>query len=164
MTEMWMNSRIYLMQLSINKSNGKWDSILSRMTRVWGGHPGFNSWQGQVIFLFSKMPTPALRPTQSSVWWLLVNLFPGVKRPGCEFKLWPASSVECKNEWSCPFVPPMYLHIMDRADFFFHLTKWNGEHTSYQVHGTCQWGMFVPWHSLPRRGHGIGWDSDMKRA
>jgi hypothetical protein len=48
--------------------------------------PGFNSWQGQRIFLFATMCRLALRPTQPPVQWVLGGgrLSPGVKQPGHE--------------------------------------------------------------------------------
>ena len=42
------------------------------------------------------------------------DLFPGVKRPGCEVNHSPPSSVEVKNEWRCTAASPVCLHGVDR--------------------------------------------------
>jgi hypothetical protein len=44
--------------------------------------PGFNSWQGQEIFLFSTVSRPALGPTQPPIQWVTGALSPGVEWQG----------------------------------------------------------------------------------
>jgi hypothetical protein len=46
------------------------------------GRPGFNSWQGQEIFLCSTAFNPAVGPTQSSIQLVAGALPPGTKWPG----------------------------------------------------------------------------------
>jgi hypothetical protein len=43
--------------------------------------PAFDSWQGQEIFIFSTVSSPALGPTRPSVHWVL-GLFPCGKVAG----------------------------------------------------------------------------------
>jgi hypothetical protein len=40
------------------------------LVQQWAGQPGFNSWQWQEIFLYSKMSKLALEPTLTSVQWV----------------------------------------------------------------------------------------------
>jgi hypothetical protein len=65
-----------------------------------GWMPGFNSLQGQEIFLYSITPGPAVGPT--AIQWV-----PGVNRPGCEADHSPPSSVEVKNGGAIPPLPHM---------------------------------------------------------
>jgi hypothetical protein len=53
---------------------------------VWrrAGRPGFDSWQGQEIFIFSTTARPALGSTQPPLQCLPGALSPEVKRPGHE--------------------------------------------------------------------------------
>jgi len=44
--------------------------------------------------------------------------FPGIKRPGRELEQSPPYIAEVNNDWSCTSIPPIYLHGLDRADFF----------------------------------------------
>jgi hypothetical protein len=71
---------------------------------------GFESQQGQNIFLFSKMSRTALGPIPSS----LPCSFLGVKRPGREVDYSPSSSAEVMNEWSyylnSLYVPSWHKH------------------------------------------------------
>jgi hypothetical protein len=55
------------------------------------GRPGFNSRQGQEIFMYSTVSRPALGPMQPPVQCIPGTLSPGVKRPGCEVDLLPPS-------------------------------------------------------------------------
>jgi len=57
------------------------DSIV---TDLWVGLYGVRFTACQVIFPFSKTPTPALAPTQPPVQWVTLAVLPGVKRRGRE--------------------------------------------------------------------------------
>jgi hypothetical protein len=48
------------------------------------GRPGFYSWQGQEIFLFSTASRPALGPTQSRIQWVPGAVPQGLKQPELE--------------------------------------------------------------------------------
>jgi hypothetical protein len=61
---------------------------------------GFESRQGQGIFLFTTASRPALEPTQPPIQWVLGALSLGVKRPGREADHSPPSTVEVENAWS----------------------------------------------------------------
>jgi hypothetical protein len=88
---------------------GDRDSSLSIMTRLRGGRPGFNSWQGQEIRLFSIASRPALGPTQTPIQWAPGVLSLGVKPPGREADHSSPSSAGVKNgEAICPL--PIHLH------------------------------------------------------
>jgi hypothetical protein len=65
-----------------------------------GGRPGFNSWQGQVIFLRPTASRPALRPTQPPNKWVPGSVSAGVKRPEDEADHSPPSSAEAKNSYT----------------------------------------------------------------
>ena len=43
--------------------------------------------------------------------------FPGIKRLAREVKHALLSDIEVKNEWSCTFIPPLYLHDVDTENF-----------------------------------------------
>jgi hypothetical protein len=58
---------------------------------------GFDSCQGQVIFLYSTDSRLVLGPTQLPIQWVPAALSPGVKRPGCEANHLPSSRAEVKN-------------------------------------------------------------------
>ena len=58
------------------------------------GDVGFESWQGQDIFLFSQTSRPA------SLFNWHWGSFPRVKRPGRHVDNLPPSSTEVINEWS----------------------------------------------------------------
>jgi hypothetical protein len=73
------------------------------------GWPGFNSRQGQEIFLYSTASRLALGPTQLPNQWVPGALFPGVKRQGCEADCSTSSSAEVKNGGTIPPVPDTSL-------------------------------------------------------
>jgi hypothetical protein len=56
------------------------------------GQPGFDSRQGQEIFLFITASRPVLGSTQPPIQWV-----PVINRPGCEADHSPPSSAEVKN-------------------------------------------------------------------
>jgi hypothetical protein len=72
-------------------------SSASIMTRRRDGQPGFDSRQGQGIFLFSTASKLALGSTQPLIQWVSRALSPGVERPGSEADHSPPSGVEVKN-------------------------------------------------------------------
>jgi hypothetical protein len=69
------------------------------------GRPGFNSRQGQEIFLYSIVSTPALRLTQPPIHWAPGAISPGVKRPGREVHQSSPSSAEVKYGGTIPLFP-----------------------------------------------------------
>jgi hypothetical protein len=76
------------------------DSLVSTVTRLRARWPEFDSRQEQGLFLFAATSRPALGLTQPPVQWVLIALFPEVKRPGREANHSPLSSAEVKNAWS----------------------------------------------------------------
>jgi len=56
----------------------------SIVTDLWVGLYGVRFTACQVIFTFSKTPTPALAPTQPPVQWVTLAVLPGIKRWGRE--------------------------------------------------------------------------------
>ena len=58
------------------------DSIIIMITRLQDGRSGFDSWEGQQIFLFYKMSRLNLGSTQPLIQWVLEALFLRVKWPG----------------------------------------------------------------------------------
>jgi hypothetical protein len=69
-----------------------------------GGH-GFDSRQGQEIFLFSTSSRPSLRLTQPLIHWVPVALSPLVKRPVRKADHSPPSSAEIKYGGVIPPLP-----------------------------------------------------------
>jgi hypothetical protein len=80
---------------------------------------GFDCLQEKVIFLFSKIPRLAFRPTQSSVQWVLPVLFLGVKWQQLEVSHLPLSSAKVKNVWSCISALPCAFVACKGTTFFF---------------------------------------------
>jgi hypothetical protein len=72
------------------------------------GRPGFNSRQGQEIFLFSTAPRPALGPTQPPIQWVPGAFSPGVKWQGREADHSLSSSADVKNGGAVPPLPHKY--------------------------------------------------------
>ena len=73
--------------LSLEKCDTKWwsqHSVVTSVTRLRAGWPGFKSWQEQEIYHFYKTYRLALGPT----------------RPGHEANHLPPSSAEVKIEWT----------------------------------------------------------------
>jgi hypothetical protein len=68
---------------------------------------GFDSRQGEEIFLFSTASRPALGPTQPPIQWVPGGLSVGVKRLGREADHSHPSSAEVKNGGA---IPPL-LHV-----------------------------------------------------
>jgi len=66
---------------------------------------GFESWQGQGIFLFTTASRPALWPTQPPIQWVPEAFYPEVKRPVCEGDYSSPSIGEVKNSWSYASTP-----------------------------------------------------------
>jgi hypothetical protein len=106
-------------------------------TRLWTGRPGFNTRQGQGIFLFATtVSRPILEPIQP-IKWELGALSPRVKRPAREADHSPPSSAEVKNAWSYTSTPYVFMAWFvvkysmtswDRDNFAFtllyHLLSW----------------------------------------
>lgn len=57
------------------------DSTFSAVTRLWAGKLGFESSQGQVLYLFSQMTRTGPGRTQHPMQWVLKALF-GAKMAG----------------------------------------------------------------------------------
>jgi hypothetical protein len=70
-------------------------------------------------FLFSRMSSLALRPTQPPIQWLL-GLFPGNKVMVHEIYLSPPSNADIKSEWSYTCAPLVRLHGIGRDNFIFY--------------------------------------------
>jgi hypothetical protein len=64
---------------------------------------GFNSQQGQEIFLFSIASRQALGPTQPPIQWVLGAVFFDVKQQGHEasHSTPPGAEVNIREWWSC---------------------------------------------------------------
>jgi hypothetical protein len=77
------------------------DSSVSIVIRLRAGRTGFDSWQGQGIFLFTTASRPAPGPNQSLIKWA-----PGINRPGREADHSPPSSTEIKIAWNYTSTPP----------------------------------------------------------
>jgi hypothetical protein len=69
---------------------------------LWAGWPGFDSWEGQDIFLYT-MSRPTLERTQPPIQW-----YQGVEQPGHEADHSPPSSAEVKNGGA---IPPLPIHL-----------------------------------------------------
>jgi hypothetical protein len=67
------------------------------VTELRAGRPGFDSGQGQGLFLFVTASRPTLGPTQPSMKWVPRALSPGVKRPEHETDHSPPSGAEIMN-------------------------------------------------------------------
>jgi hypothetical protein len=73
------------------------------------GQPGFNSRQGQQIFLFSTAPRPNLGPTQFPSQWILRTLASGVKRQRREADHSPPPNAELKDGGALPPLSPYFF-------------------------------------------------------
>jgi hypothetical protein len=78
---------------------------ISQLVDKRAGWPGFDSRQGQEIFLFSIASRPALGPNQLLIQWVSGGCSPGVKQPECEADHSPPSSAEVKNDGVIPPLP-----------------------------------------------------------
>jgi hypothetical protein len=81
-------------------------SSVGMATRLRAGRPGFDSRQGQEIFLYFTSSRPALGLTQPPVQWVPGALSPGVTRPGREADHSPPPSAMVKNMWIYTSTPP----------------------------------------------------------
>jgi hypothetical protein len=70
------------------------------VTRLRVGQLGFDSQEGQEIFLLATASRPALRATQPPIQWVLRVLSLGIKWTGYEADHTPPSSAKVKKEWS----------------------------------------------------------------
>jgi hypothetical protein len=66
---------------------------------------GFDSRQGQEIFLYPAQFLPAPGPTHPPIKWIAGPVFPGVKRSGREADHSPPSNAEVKNDGAIPQLP-----------------------------------------------------------
>lgn len=87
------------------------NSSVGVVTKLWAECPGLVAtiWTEQEIYLFSNVSRRALRPTQSTLLWVLSMLSLGVMQPQHETDHSHSSSVEVKNEWSYTPPPPYAL-------------------------------------------------------
>ena len=77
--------------------------------------PKFVFQQGQEIFLFSRMSTPALKPP--SLLLSVPGFSPGRATTGHEVDQSPTSSDKAKNERNRTSSPPLCLHDVNRKNF-----------------------------------------------
>jgi hypothetical protein len=77
--------------------------------------PKFKFQQGQEIFLFSRMSTPALKPP--SLLLSVPGFCPGRATTGHEVDQSPTFSDKAKNEWICTSSPPLCLHDVNTNTF-----------------------------------------------
>jgi hypothetical protein len=89
-----------------------WDSSVGIVTRLQAGQAGFDSWQGQETFLFSKMSRLALEPTQPPIQWVPGTLFLKVKQQSCETDHLLPSSAKVNNGGAKPTFPPCLYDIL----------------------------------------------------
>ena len=75
------------------------------------GDPGFESQQGQEIYLFSKTVQTGSRAQRASYSRGTGVFSRVVKRPRREVDHSPPSSAEVKNEWRDTSTPPICLHL-----------------------------------------------------
>jgi hypothetical protein len=80
-----------LYQLKINFTH---EGLRDKSADVVNGRPGFNSREGQGLFLFVSAPRPALKRIQTPIKWITVSVSPGVKRPVREADHSPPSSAQ----------------------------------------------------------------------
>jgi hypothetical protein len=76
------------------------------MTRIWAGQQGFDSQQGQEIFLLATTSRIVLGPSQPPIQWVLGAISLGVKWMGNETDHSPPSNAEVKKEWHYSSTPP----------------------------------------------------------
>jgi len=78
------------------------------------GNPGFDSWQGQEISLFSKMSGLPLVPIQPPMQ-RVQRIFHPWRYSGWGMQMTTniPSSVMAKNEWSYTSAPPVHIHAVD---------------------------------------------------
>jgi hypothetical protein len=86
--------------LSIIECRSRDSSVDSDRLRA--GRSGFDSRQGQEIFLFSTASRPPLGPTQPPIKWVPSSISPGLKRVGRETDHSPPSSAPVKNGGAIP--------------------------------------------------------------
>jgi hypothetical protein len=73
------------------------------------GQPGFDSQQGQEIFLYSTVSRLALRPIQPPIQWVLGALSPGVKQLGHEAAHSPPCSAKVKKGGAILPLPYVFM-------------------------------------------------------
>ena len=86
--------------------------IAAIVTRLWLSNLWFRSWQGEEIFLFSKMSSLVTGPRQPPIQWVLV-FFPGVKCLGCQVYHSSPSKVMNLCSWTSTTSPPICLHAVE---------------------------------------------------
>ena len=90
--------------LNLGKCDTKWwsqHSVVSTVTRLWTGQPGFKSWQVEEIYHFSKTYRLALGPT----------------RTGNKANHLPLSSAEARIEGTYNSTSPIRFHGIYRDNF-----------------------------------------------
>jgi hypothetical protein len=92
-----------------------WERWIGGVTGLWAGWCGFQFWQGQGIYLFSKTSRLAQGHTQP----LGGAHSQSVKQLGHEADRSSSFSVEVKNEWRCSSTLRIYFHGIDRDNFPF---------------------------------------------
>jgi len=90
-------------------------SVLGIGTRLRDRRSG-NRGKGRKLFSSVKPPDRLWVPP-SFLFSRYRGCSPGLKRPGREVNHSPPSCAEDKNEWGCTFIPPIFLHGVDRKNF-----------------------------------------------
>jgi hypothetical protein len=110
-------------------------SSVSMETRLRAVRQGFNSRQGQGLFLFVTASRPALRLTQPPIQWVPGTLTPEVKQLWREADHLPPSSAEVKNAWSYTSTLPYSFMacclVEHRGNFTFILPYHQYEESGY---------------------------------
>jgi hypothetical protein len=98
------------------------DSWVGMVTNYGLDGPGLNPGRAKDIVLSKIVQTISVAHLNllfSGHW----DSFPGVKRPGPEVHYWPPSCAEFRNEWSCTYTSPVWIHGVDRDNFTFFITE-----------------------------------------
>jgi hypothetical protein len=85
------------------------DSLVSIVTRLQVGQPGFNSWQG--FFSSPLCPNQLLGPTHPPIQWVPGALSPGVKQSGHKADNSHPFSSKVKNTWMYTSTPPYVVMV-----------------------------------------------------
>jgi hypothetical protein len=109
---MWMFQVVF----TKTKKKRPFGAVLAQLVYWWAEQPGFDSWQGKLIFLCCTASRLHLGPTKSPVQWVPGDVSLGVKRQGHEAERSPPCSAEVKNSGA---IPPLPIHHHGRDTFAF---------------------------------------------